>query len=191
MVYILHECVVYIPADALEGLELIDAPGTGVVSPQEQKALQDVLQTADALVVCMQRNLQHCKDIKPHIQSCVLFQKLIETTAKTPGAGSPCQVFFFSAMDEQGNFTRLDTPELVNSDDDRPLKRANGTSWTRIERDSNRCSRHPSPRCARMVGLRRQRPPTRLHQTRSSTPASNLSTPTCTQATLFSGRRCR
>ena len=115
MVYILHECVVYIPADALEGLELIDAPGTGVVSPQEQKALQDVRETADALVVCMQRNLEDCKDIKPVIQSCVQFQKLIETTAETPGGGSPCQVFFFSAMDEQGNFTRLDTPQSVDS----------------------------------------------------------------------------
>jgi hypothetical protein len=34
--YLLQECVVYMPADVLEGVELIDAPGTGVVSPQEQ-----------------------------------------------------------------------------------------------------------------------------------------------------------
>ena len=109
MAYLLQECVVYIPADALEGLELIDAPGTGVVSPQEQRALQDVLETADAVVVCMQRNLQDCKDVKPAIQKCLQFQKYIED----PKA-SPCKIFFFSAIDEKSNFTPLDTPKSVS-----------------------------------------------------------------------------
>jgi hypothetical protein len=107
-VYILHECVVYAPAEALEGVELIDAPGTGVVSPQEQKALQDVLETADAVVVCMQRNLEDCRDIKSAIQGCVQFQKFIESP--TPGT---CQVFLFSALDEQNNFTPLDTQKSI------------------------------------------------------------------------------
>ena len=109
MAYLLQECVVYIPADALEGLELIDAPGTGVVSPQEQRALQDVLETADAVVVCMQRNLQHCKDIQPAIQNCLQFQRYIED----PKA-NPCKMFFFSAIDEKSNFTPLDTPNSVS-----------------------------------------------------------------------------
>ena len=34
--YIIHECIVYVPADVLEGLELMDAPGIGVENPQEQ-----------------------------------------------------------------------------------------------------------------------------------------------------------
>ncbi len=109
MVYILHECVVYAPTEALEGVELIDAPGTGVVSAQEQKALQDVLETADAVVVCMQRNLEDCKEIKSAIQGCMQFQKFIESP--TPGT---CQVLFFSALDEQKNFTPLNTRKSID-----------------------------------------------------------------------------
>jgi hypothetical protein len=97
------------PADVLEGVELIDAPGTGVVSPQEQRALQDVLETADAVVVCMQRNLEDCRFIKPAIERCLQFHRYIEN----PKA-SQCQVFFFSAVDEQSNFTPLDEPSSLS-----------------------------------------------------------------------------
>jgi len=107
--YLLQECVVYMPADVLEGVELIDAPGTGVVSPQEQRALQDVLETADAVVVCMQRNLEDCMFIKPAIERCLQFHRYIEN----PKA-SQCQVFFFSAVDEQSNFTPLDEPSSLS-----------------------------------------------------------------------------
>ncbi len=107
--YLLQECVVYMPADVLEGVELIDAPGTGVVSPQEQRALQDVLETADAVVVCMQRNLEDCRFIKPAIERCLQFHRYIEN----PKA-SQCPVFFFSAVDEQRNFTPLDEPSSLS-----------------------------------------------------------------------------
>ena len=109
MPYLVQDCVVYVPADVLEGVELVDAPGTGVVSPQEQKALQDVLETADAVVVCMQRNLQACKHIKDAIPNCSLFQKHVESPTV-----NGCPIFFFSAADEQRDFSPLDKRESVS-----------------------------------------------------------------------------
>jgi hypothetical protein len=61
---ILQECIVYVPADVLEGVELLDAPGTGVESPQEQLQLTEALRIADTIIVCMQRNLQDANRLK-------------------------------------------------------------------------------------------------------------------------------
>lgn len=69
--HILYECIVYVPADVLEGIVLIDAPGTVVFSPQEQMQFAGVLETEDSIVVRTQRNLQDCKYIKPAIQNSV------------------------------------------------------------------------------------------------------------------------
>ncbi len=104
LAYIIHECVVYVPADVVEGLELMDAPGTGVESPQEQLRLTEALRTADAIVVTMQRNLEDDKDVKPALEKCGVFKKII-------GKSQPCRVFLFSAMDEARGFSKLNTKE--------------------------------------------------------------------------------
>ena len=104
LAYIIDECIVYVPADVLEGLELMDAPGTGVESPQEQLRLTEALRTADAIVVTMQRNLEDDKDVKPALEKCGVFKKII-------GKSQPCRVFLFSAMDEARGFSKLNTKE--------------------------------------------------------------------------------
>jgi hypothetical protein len=114
LAYIIDECIVYVPADVLEGLELMDAPGTGVESPQEQLRLTEALRTADAIVVTMQRNLEADKDLMPALEKCGVFKKIIESKIIESIGESPvkpCRVFLFSAMDEKGDFSKLNTTE--------------------------------------------------------------------------------
>ena len=111
LAYIIHECIVYVPADVLEGLELMDAPGTGVQSPQEQVRLTEALRTADAIVVTMQRNLQSEVDVLPALEKCGVLKKIIESIGKSPVKPPPCRVFLFSAMDEGKSFSKLNTKE--------------------------------------------------------------------------------
>jgi hypothetical protein len=117
LAYIIHECIVYVPADVLEGLELMDAPGTGVESPQEQLRLTEALRTADAIVVTMQRNLEADIDLMPALEEkCGVFKKIIESKIIESIGESPvkpCRVFLFSAMDEKGDFSKLNTTEAV------------------------------------------------------------------------------
>jgi hypothetical protein len=57
----------------------------------------------------MQLNLEDCMFIKQAIDRCLQFHRYI----KNPKA-SQCQVFFFSAVDEQSNFTPLDEPSSLS-----------------------------------------------------------------------------
>jgi hypothetical protein len=114
LAYIIDECIVYVPADVLEGLELMDAPGTGVESPQEQVRLTEALRTADAIVVTMQRNLEAYRDVKKALEKCGVFKKIVESKIIESLGESPvkpCRVFLFSAMDEARDFSKLNTTE--------------------------------------------------------------------------------
>ncbi len=110
LAYIIHECIVYVPADVLEGLELMDAPGIGVENPQEQVRLTEALRTADAIVVTTQRNLEAEKHVKLALETCGVFKKIIEANMNDiDDKSQPCRIFLFSAMDEARGFSKLNT----------------------------------------------------------------------------------
>jgi len=98
--FILQECIVYVPADVLTGVELIDAPGIGVKSPQEQVHLNLVLRKADSIVVVLERNLQDNKEIKADLMNCGVVKRMIENPEQ-------CPIMIFSAMNEKEGFNDL------------------------------------------------------------------------------------
>jgi len=106
--FILQECIVYVPADVLTGVELIDAPGIGVESPQEQMHLNFALRKADGIVVVMERNLQDNKEIKADLMNCGVVKRMIENPEQ-------CPIMIFSAMNEKEGFNDLSTKKDMES----------------------------------------------------------------------------
>jgi hypothetical protein len=75
---VLEECILYAPADALESLELVDAPGVGTMCPMEQMQLKEVLRTADAVLVVMQKNLADTTNLEEYIIESKMLDRIIK-----------------------------------------------------------------------------------------------------------------
>jgi hypothetical protein len=108
---ILREVIVYVPATVLDGVELIDAPGTGTASPQEQMQMYGALRIADSVAVMMQRNLRETQDIEPVLKDVLKFRNYDILKRMV---NRQCPIFLFSAMEEKGNPSKLEDRAKLN-----------------------------------------------------------------------------
>jgi hypothetical protein len=108
---ILREVIVYVPATVLDGVELIDAPGTGTASPQEKMQLDGALRIADSVAVMMQRNLENKQDIETVLKDVLRFRNYDILKRMV---NRQCPIFLFSAIDEKSSFSKLEDSEKLN-----------------------------------------------------------------------------
>mmetsp|Transcript_48945 Transcript_48945/g.116531 ORF Transcript_48945/g.116531 Transcript_48945/m.116531 type:complete len:1449 (-) Transcript_48945:78-4424(-) len=69
---------IFCPSDILQGLEIVDCPGTGTEDPLEHKALSNAVESADGVMLVMQRNLSTTKDVKEFLKEAGVIKKWIE-----------------------------------------------------------------------------------------------------------------
>jgi hypothetical protein len=79
---LIKECILFSPF--IQGLEVVDTPGTGSDDPLQWKQLTDALASANGIMVVMQRNLKANKELKRCLRASGLMSKLLQAPARCP-----------------------------------------------------------------------------------------------------------
>lgn len=95
-------CLVFCPSELLEGLELVDTPGTGTDDPLQWKMLTDSLEVANGVMVVSQRNLDVNRELKKDLNDSRLLLKVLTAPYR-------CPLVVFSALDEKSEFNTAET----------------------------------------------------------------------------------